>query len=126
MANIFSKLRFLPLTIFFATLLLTIKINDIWDGVGGFRNSSIQFARALAQTEKTSNEEPEKKKPEAQAVDKKPEDQTAEEETKDKPPEKADANPDSGNEDEGSRLITDDPTLLSPAEIELLQQLGWV
>jgi len=106
MSKIFSKIRFLPLTIFFATLMLTVKISDIWDGVDGWLTGTIQVAEAQAQTSGSPEN-----KPETEAVD----------------PDKAEEqDPDSEDqEEEGtSRLITDDPTLLTPAEIEILQQLA--
>ena len=131
MAKIISNIRFLPLTIFFAALLLTIKINDIWDGVDAFGHGSIQFARAQAQTKETSADkvgekklDSSEKKPEGESANKKPTDKPAEEKSEDKAVEKAASVPDSGTEDEVSRLVTDDPTLLSPVEIELLQQLA--
>lgn len=124
MANIFSKIRFLPVTIFFAALLLTVKINEIWDGVGSFGHGSIQFSRAQAQTKETSPKEPSEGTPADQQADKKKNDEPEEKETESKAPEKANSNPDISNEKEVSRLVTNDPTLLSPAEIELLQQLA--
>lgn len=107
MVKLFSKIRFLPLTIFFATLLLTVKISDIWDGVDGWLANSIQVSEAQAQTQA---EDP------AAAVP------PAGEEAL---PPAAAAPIDDGEDEEGtSRLITDDPTLLTPAEIEILQQLA--
>ena len=106
MAKIFSKIRFLALTIFFATLMLSVKISDIWDGIDGLLGGSIQVAEAQAQT----NDAPAKK----------PEDQL---ENLEAAREKEDE-PDANEGGDVSRLITDDPTLLSPAEIEILQQLA--
>lgn len=102
MAKIFSKIRFLALTIFFATLMLSVKISDIWDGIDGLLGGAIQVAEAQAQT----NDTPAKN----------PEDLEAAREKED--------DPDANEEGDVSRLITDDPTLLSPAEIEILQQLA--
>ena len=110
MKRIFSRIRFLPLTIFAATLMLTVKIGDIWDGFDGLINGTIQVSEAIAQP--------------------------AEEDTK---PAAKDGQPAAGEktaeqavpaalEDEPqgqiSKLITNDPTLLTPAEIDLLQQLA--
>ncbi len=106
MAKIFSKIRFLALTIFFATLMLSVKISDIWDGIDGLLGGAIQVAEAQAQT----NDAPAKK----------PEDQL---ENLEAAREKEDE-PDANEGGDVSRLITDDPTLLSPAEIEILQQLA--
>ena len=49
--NLFSKFRFLPVTIFVATMLLTVKISDIWSGVDGLTQHAISIAGAEAQTE---------------------------------------------------------------------------
>ena len=49
MKRIFSKIRFLPLTIFAATLMLTVKIGDIWEGFDGLINGTIQVSEAIAQ-----------------------------------------------------------------------------
>ena len=108
MAKIFSKIRFLALTIFFATLMLSVKISDIWDGIDGLLGGAIQVAEAQAQAQ--TNDAPAKN----------PEDQLENLEAK---REKED-DPDANEGGDVSRLITDDPTLLSPAEIEILQQLA--
>ena len=108
MAEIFSKIRFLALTIFFATLMLSVKISDIWDGIDGLLGGAIQVAEAQAQAQ--TNDAPAKN----------PEDQLENLEAK---REKED-DPDANEGGDVSRLITDDPTLLSPAEIEILQQLA--
>ena len=47
MKRIFSKIRFLPLTIFAATLMLTVKIGDIWDGFDGLINGTIHISEAV-------------------------------------------------------------------------------
>ena len=49
MKRIFSRIKFLPLTIFAATLMLTVKIGDIWDGFDGHINGTIQVSEAIAQ-----------------------------------------------------------------------------
>ena len=108
MAKIFSKIRFLALTIFFATLMLSVKISDIWDGIDGLLGGAIQVAEAQAQAQ--TNDAPAKN----------PEDQLENLEAK---REKED-DPDANEGGDVSRLITDDPTLMSPAEIEILQQLA--
>ena len=112
MAKIFSKIRFLPLTIFFATLMLTVKISDIWDGVDGIVSGSIQVAEAQAQTQENPPENANK----TDGADPKKAGDDSEQ--------KADSNEDNEDEGETSRLITDDPTLLTPAEIDILQQLA--
>ncbi|MDG2204730.1 MAG: hypothetical protein P8M79_05725, partial [Alphaproteobacteria bacterium] len=104
------KIRFLALTIFFATLMLSVKISDIWDGIDGLLGGAIQVAEAQAQAQTQTNDAP-AKNPEDQR-----EDLEAAREKED--------DPDANEEGDVSRLITDDPTLLSPAEIEILQQLA--
>ncbi len=95
--KIFSKIRFLPLTIFAATLMLTVRVGDIWEGIDTVISSSIRVAQATAQT-----------------ADQAPAEQAAGSETE-------------GGvsvQDDPGKLITDDPTLLSPAEIEILLRLA--
>lgn len=110
MTKIFSKIRFLPLTIFFATLMLTVKISDIWDGVDGLMSGGIQVSEAEAQTQDPQENAAGAGQGQPDAV-----------QSEDK--EEAKEGSDEG-EGETSRLITDDPTLLTPAEIEILQQLA--
>ena len=38
--RIVVKVRLLPMVIFFATLTLTVRVGDIWDGVDGFLNGT--------------------------------------------------------------------------------------
>lgn len=108
--SIFSKIRFLPITIFFAAMMLTVKVSSIWDGIELMTSPTIQVAGAIAQTDaQTPVEENQAGEAEAdsQAVDKMPPANEGEE------------------EDPGvARLVTNDPTLLTPDEIELLQQLA--
>ena len=110
MKRIFSRIRFLPLTIFAATLMLTVKIGDIWDGFDGLINGTIQVSEAIAQPAE------EDAKPAAKdgqpAAGEKTAEQAAPAALKDEP------------QGQISKLITNDPTLLTPAEIDLLQQLA--
>lgn len=121
MRKLFSRLRFLPLTIFAATLMLTVKLGDIWDGIG----DALDFGQAQAQTEQPAAAG----EPPAQA----PVDPAAAPPTATAgdasaapfppaTPEQAAA--DARDKDAADRLIVDDPTLLSPAEIEILQRLA--
>ncbi len=118
MRKILSRIRFLPLTIFAATLMLTVKVGDIWDGFDGLINGTIQVSEALAQTtdegEKPATGENQAQAPEGgpAGAPGTPEGQAVPAALKDEPKE------------EISRLITEDPTLLTPAEIDLLQQLA--
>ena len=110
MKRIFSRIRFLPLTIFAATLMLTVKIGDIWDGFDGLINGTIQVSEAIAQ--------PAEEDAKPAAKDGQP---TAGEKTAEQAVPAA-----LKDEPQGpiSKLITNDPTLLTPAEIDLLQQLA--
>ena len=56
--NLFSKFRFLPATIFFISLMLTIKIGDIWNSVDGMISGAIQVADAVAQTQDEATTQP--------------------------------------------------------------------
>jgi len=110
MKRIFSRIKFLPLTIFAATLMLTVKIGDIWDGFDGLINGTIQVSEAIAQPAE------EGAKPAAKdgqpAAGEKTAEQAVPAALKDEP------------QGQISKLITNDPTLLTPAEIDLLQQLA--
>ena len=110
MKRIFSRIKFLPLTIFAATLMLTVKIGDIWDGFDGHINGTIQVSEAIAQPAE------EDAKPAAKdgqpAAGEKTAEQAVPAALKDEP------------QGPISKLITNDPTLLTQAEIDLLQQLA--
>ena len=110
MKRIFSRIRFLPLTIFAATLMLTVKIGDIWDGFDGLINGTIQVSEAIAQpTEEDTKPAAKDGQP---AAGEKTAEQAVPAALKDEP------------QGQISKLITNDPTLLTPAEIDLLQQLA--
>ncbi len=111
MIKILSRIRFLPLTIFAATLMLTVKIGDIWEGFDGPVEGTIRVASAVAQTE---NEARKAEEAEAQAVeggDAKTAEEGVPAALKKEPPA------------EVSKLVTEDPTLLTQSEIDLLQRL---
>jgi len=111
-----SKLRFLPVTIFAAFLLFTVKVGNIWDGIdvalngedpviGETTGDTIAVSAAVAQ-------EPEQGEGDAAANG------DAENPMQEDPP---------LSEEEAaavSRIVTNDPTLLTQAEIDLLQQLA--
>ncbi len=100
--------------IFAAVLMLSVRIGNIWDGVDGALTSrssvggSISVASALAQ----STEIP----ADSEAVDQAEVDQV----TADEDQVKADED----DAEAVSRLVTNDPTLLTQAEIDLLQRLA--
>ncbi|NQV83375.1 MAG: hypothetical protein HQ494_06095 [Rhodospirillales bacterium] len=112
-----SKFRLLPFTIFAATMMLTVKIGDIWEGLDGFGKGSIQVATAVGQT---------KNEP-AKAAEEKGAPGNATGNGKDTPKDAAKAMSQAlKDEPKGpvSKLISEDPTLLTQAEIDLLQQLA--
>jgi flagellar motility protein MotE (MotC chaperone) len=108
------KFRFLPTMIFAAVLMLSVRIGNIWDGVDGALTSrssvggSISVASALAQSTETPAD--------SEAADQAEVDQV----TADEDQVKADE----GDAEAVSRLVTNDPTLLTQAEIDLLQRLA--
>ena len=105
--KLLSKIRFLPITIFFAAMMLTIKVSHIWDGIEELRTPTFEVAGAIAQTGTGAQEDPRPDElPEADAQDALQSDSVLD------------------SNIEQSRLITNDPTLLSTAEIELLQHLS--
>ena len=105
--KLLSKIRFLPITIFFAAMMLTIKVSHIWDGIEELRTPTFEVAEAIAQTGAGAQEDPRPDElPEADAQDALQSDSVLD------------------SNIEQSRLITNDPTLLSTAEIELLQHLS--
>ncbi len=152
MKRLFSRIRFLPLTIFAATLMLTVKIGDIWDGFDGLMKGTIQVADALAQAggqqqgRPAAAQKPAAKpaatpsaakgaaKPAAKPSAKdaaKPAAKDAAKETQAPEGAKpegegaaAEAKPAKPEEPQPSKLVTEDPTLLTQSEIDLLQQLA--
>ena len=110
--KVLAKIRLIPVTMFVATLLLTVKVTDIWEGVDGLLSGAINIAEAQAQTQD----------PEAR-----PEGEEGASETDSEgalPTADSEADSEETEQEEVSRLITDDPTLLTPAEIDILQQLA--
>jgi len=112
MLRFFTRLRFLPATIFAASLMLTIKIGNIWEGLDGLVDGAISVAGAEAQQpQATQPPAPLPPMPEGAEPSVAPETETEQEAEA-----PADAPPPS--------MGIDDPTLLTQAEIDLLQQLA--
>ncbi|MGB0683144.1 MAG: MotE family protein [Magnetovibrionaceae bacterium] len=114
MMEFLGKIRFLPVTIFAASLMLTFKIGSIWQDMDGMdREPAISVAEVQAQ-EATPAAEPTPADAPAGG--------------------QADAATDPGAQDAGideaaperdpNITALDDPTLLTQAEIDLLQQLA--
>ena len=110
-----AKVRFLPLTIFFATLMLTVKINDILDGVDGLMSLAINVSEARAQKEEL--------KP-AATIDEEKKSGGEPSQAQGKTPSEGKGSGDDQQGGQNARLVRDDPTLLTPAEIDILQQLA--
>lgn len=102
------KLRFLPVMIFVAVLMLTVRLGNVWDGVENalsdrpFDNDAVFVAAATAQDKTEAKKE--------EAVP----DQAGAEQG---PIEEVDP-------DAVDKLVTNDPALLTQAEIDLLQRLA--
>ncbi len=113
MLRFFTRLRFLPATIFAASLMLTIKIGNIWEDLDSLVDGAISVAGAEAQQPQQA-QPPAPLPPMPEAADKGAAaagtaDQAAE------APAEGEPTP---------SMAIDDPTLLTQAEIDLLQQLA--
>lgn len=109
MTEILSKIRFLPLTIFAAALLLTVKVGNIWEGYEGLKQGTLSVADARAQQAQDTAQAP---TPTAGAGQAAPGTMPEAAQTATLP------------SDQKSNLLADDPTLLTQAEIDLLQKLA--
>jgi flagellar motility protein MotE (MotC chaperone) len=125
MTNLVSKIRFLPITIFAAVLMLTVKIGNIWEGVDVMMNGSISVSDAVAQEKPQEKATPKPKQP-AAAKPAAANSSTVQLEEGSQPA------PGSSGGDDGKMagdpsqagLLSKDPTLLTQAEIDLLQKLS--
>ena len=119
-----SFFRFLPITIFVASLMLTVKLGDIWDGVDGLKKGPFKVAGAEAQTETppptpadaTGDQAAGAAGAEGQQAAVPPAGEGGE---AGQPPAE-----DPAEDPAQNKLLTDDPTLLTPQEIDLLQKLA--
>ncbi len=105
-----SKIRFLPVTIFFAVMMLTVKIDSIRDGIEQLNSPAIEISSAEAQTASEPASETAAQQEAAVPNETEQESISGESETEE--------------QDATALLVTTDPTLLTPTEIELLQQLS--
>lgn len=112
MKKLISRIRFLPLTIFAATLMLTVRVGDIWEGVDRLLDGTIKVSEAGAQTNPNSTPTNAAATKEAAAI---PAVEAPAEGKVDEP---------TTVKGDPTKLITDDPTLLTPAEIEILMRLA--
>lgn len=111
--RIVVKVRLLPMVIFFATLTLTVRVGDIWDGVDGILNGTLSVADAEAQTQGGVPPGPDLALPgdPTEAIDM-------------AAPDVAPPMPEEDRAALAARMLADDPTLLTQSEIDLLQKLA--
>jgi flagellar motility protein MotE (MotC chaperone) len=114
--KIFAKIRLLPITIFASALMLTVKVGDIWKGVDGLLTGSIAVSDAKAQQTSQPTSRP--------AAKKKPEKAKKKNGNGAKKAAGAAAEGNTQAPSEAASMATTDPTLLTQAEIDLLQQLA--
>ncbi len=107
MVKLLSKIRVLPITIFAAALMLSVKVTDIVDGFSG-PPDGLPIAQANAQ------EPPKEAAPRKQPSPPAPPAKEREEKAKAEQDQPAST----------SRSALDDPTLFTQSEIDLLQQLA--
>ena len=109
--KILGKIRLVPVTIFAATLMLTMKVVDIFDGFN-LQNIPLQLSKAVAQdqTPKPNTTAQDEKKPQQKS--------TSGGNNKTTSTEKGEA---SGKDEDNP---DNDPTLFSQSEIDLLQELS--
>ena len=119
--KILGKIRLVPVTIFAATLMLTMKVADIFDDFN-LQSIPLQLSKAVAQ-DQTS-------KPKTPALDAKNPQQKAASGARDKTPStekessksKENGNGEASGKDEDNP--DNDPTLFTQSEIDLLQELS--
>jgi len=129
MMALLSKLKILPVTIFVAVFLLTIKVNAIWEGVGEMVSGvSVSQAEAdqkdIPNRPKTAKEIIEKRHPAPPKIL-----ELAQADTTDKnnaETDEAASETDEGDEDTAgpASSYVDDPTFYTQAEVDLLQKLA--
>lgn len=103
------KIRFLPAMIFMAVLMLTVRLGNVWDGVETLlQNKPLDkdpvFVASAGAQEKDKEEKPPEAAAEGEGAEEAPADETDPEAI--------------------ARLVTNDPALLTQAEIDLLQRLA--
>lgn len=121
MMSLFSNIRFLPVTIFAAALMLTVKVGDIWDGMDGILKGGVTVAVAQAQAPTGGPSAP----PAPPAPPAAPAKAAAAPGASGKAGAEAKA-AEAPAKPEGPVVppLGEDPTLLTQAEIDLLQQLA--
>lgn len=121
MLELFARIRFLPVTIFAASLMLTVKLGNIWEGFDGLRKADISVSDALAQQNDGAAPAAEGTAPADQAEGQGP----GTEDGSNQATEGLTAvEPEAPYQDDPAEVMADDPTLLTQSEIDLLQQLA--
>lgn len=118
--RIVVKVRLLPMVIFFATLTLTVRVGDIWDGVDGFLNSTLSVAGAEAQAQDQGGLGADLAVPGDVGA---PTDMMGGG-AGDAMPGDMPMMPEEDRAAIAARMLADDPTLLTQSEIDLLQKLA--
>lgn len=130
MLELFARIRFLPVTIFAASLMLTVKLGNIWDGFDGLRKADISVSDALAQQNNAAapadpamnaGAAPAPTDPNAPAA---PMDAGNVGDSNAATEGLSAAEPEAPYQDDPAKVMADDPTLLTQSEIDLLQQLA--
>ena len=120
MAGLAARIRFLPVTIFAASMLLTVKVSDIVDGFSVWYDLPIQVAGAGAQQKPEAEEQSAAARAAAAGEPAEGAAQTETADTRTAPAPEMDT----GEDESAERMFVDDPTLLTQSEIDLLQQLA--
>lgn len=115
--RIVVKIRLLPMVIFFATLTLTVRVGDIWDGVDGILNGTVSVSSTEAQAQTPGQPAP---GPDLAL----PPGATQPTDLMGAGAESAPAMPAEDRAAIAARMLADDPTLLTQSEIDLLQKLA--
>ena len=119
--KILGKIRLVPVTIFAATLMLTMKVVDIFDDFS-LQNIPLQLSKAVAQDQtskpKTTAQDENKPQQKATSGASNKTTSTEKESSKSKESEKGEA---SGKDEDNP---DNDPTLFTQSEIDLLQELS--
>lgn len=119
-----SRFRLIPLMIFAAAMMLTVRVNDIWTGVEGLMGGELSVAEAQAQTAEGN--------PAADAAQAEADLAGADEMPQELSEEALDSlmaadpleMPSEDSATVAARMLADDPTLLTQTEIDLLQKLA--
>jgi len=122
------KVRLLPMVIFFSTLMLTVRVGDIWEGVDGVLNGTVSVSSAEAQAQTTPAPAPTSAAVPPAGLPGLPGGAPAGGAA---PAAKAMAGsgivpmmPQESRAAVAARMLADDPTLLTRSEIDLLQKLA--